>query len=127
MKVYRVKGTTNDVTDCDLCGRVELKGTVVMATLDADGNEFGEVGYFGTSCAAKAAGWTVRQVNAEVKAAKVAAASQQRAQAIAARDAETRAHKAWVADTYGTGIELKNAVQRYGAAGLWAQFRAAQA
>jgi hypothetical protein len=68
-KAYRVLGTTNDVTQCELCGRVELKGTVVMMPLDADGNEDGDAGYFGTACAARMAGWTVREVNAGVKAA----------------------------------------------------------
>lgn len=69
MKAYRVRGTTNDVTDCEQCGRIELRGTVMMQPLDAEGNDDGDVSYFGTSCAAKAAGWTQRDVKARVKTA----------------------------------------------------------
>ena len=35
---YRVLGTTDEVTTCDICGKVELKGTIVLGVLDADGN-----------------------------------------------------------------------------------------
>lgn len=126
MKAYRILGTTDDVTTCDLCGRDELKGTVVLVPLDVDGNEDGEVSYFGTSCAAKAAGWTVREVNAGVKAAKAEAQTAERNRVIAEREEEKKAYTAWVTETYGAGTELKDAVQQYGAAGLWAQFRAAR-
>lgn len=69
MKAYRVRGTTNDVTDCEQCGRVELRGTVMMQPLDAEGNDDGDVAYFGTSCAATATGWTQREVKARGKSA----------------------------------------------------------
>jgi hypothetical protein len=62
--IYRVLGTTDDVTTCDLCGRRELRGTIVLAILDADGNPEGEL-YAGSTCGAKAAGRTGR--NAAVK------------------------------------------------------------
>lgn len=124
MKAYKVLGTTDDVTTCDLCGKPELKGTVVLAPLDVDGNEGGDVEYFGTSCAAKAAGWTLKEVRAGVKAAKEEAAKAERAARIAAREAETKAYNAWVAETYGVGATLKDAIQKFGVAGLWAQFRA---
>jgi hypothetical protein len=71
MKAYRVHGTTDDVTTCDLCGRVELKMTVIMIALDADGNDI-EAEYFGVDCAAKAAGWTQRKVKTDAKAADTA-------------------------------------------------------
>lgn len=69
MKAFRVRGTTNDVTDCEQCGRTELRGTVVLQPLDAEGNDDGDVCYFGSSCAAQAAGWTQREVKARVKMA----------------------------------------------------------
>ncbi|WP_097964547.1 hypothetical protein [Streptomyces sp. or20] len=102
MKVYKIKGTTDAVTECGLCGRIELKGTVVLAALDADGNEFGEVSYFGTSCAAKGAGWTVRQVNDGIKAAKDEAREtvRQERDADAARYREFAAN--WYLKHYGT-------------------------
>lgn len=65
---YRVKGTTDDVTECAYCGRQELKGTVVLEVLDADGTPQG-VTYFGTGCAATAGRRTVKEVKAEAKSA----------------------------------------------------------
>lgn len=67
-KVYRVIGSTNDITTCEYCGRDELKGTVVLAILDADGNTEGTV-YFGTGCAATAGRRTVKEIREDVKAA----------------------------------------------------------
>lgn len=54
---YRIKGTTDDVTDCqrDGCGQTGLKKTVILAVLDEDGNEADRV-YYGTDCAAQATG-----------------------------------------------------------------------
>ncbi|WP_327379386.1 hypothetical protein [Streptomyces sp. NBC_01212] len=102
MKVYKIKGTTDEFTTCDLCGRDELKGTVVLASLDADGNEYGEVSYFGTSCAAKAAGWTVREVTAGVKAV----ADEQREAERQERAAEAARYQKfkneWYLTNYGT-------------------------
>lgn len=95
-KAYRVKGTTDEVTDCELCGKVELKGTVMLVPLDADGNEDGEVSYFGTSCAAKAAGWTVRDVKAGIKRA----ADEERERKQAAREAVRQAEQKFLADWY---------------------------
>lgn len=67
-KVFRVKGTTDEVTECGLCGRQELKGTIMLAELDEDGTEIGIV-YYGASCGAKAAGWTTKDVRVKAKAA----------------------------------------------------------
>lgn len=125
-KAYRVIGTTDESTECGLCGRVELKCTVMLVPLDADGNTDGEVTYFGRSCAAKAAGWTVRELNANIKRVAVEKLAAERARRIAEREVETKAYNAWVAETYGTGSPLKNALQKHGVAGLWAQFRAAR-
>ncbi|MFF0481071.1 hypothetical protein [Streptomyces sp. NPDC004435] len=85
MKVYRVGGTTDEITQCELCGRPELKGTVQMLELDGDGNAV-EDHYFGTSCAAKAAGWTQKDVKAAVKAADAAKREAERI----AREEESR-------------------------------------
>jgi hypothetical protein len=125
-KAYRVIGTTDESTECDLCGKVELKATVMLVPIDAEGNADGDVCYFGTSCAAKAAGWTVREVRAGIKRAAAEKLTAERARRIAEREAETKAYNAWVAETYGTGAPLKDAVQKHGVAGLWAQFRAAR-
>ncbi|MYY03110.1 MULTISPECIES: hypothetical protein [unclassified Streptomyces] len=102
MKAYKVKGTTDEVTTCELCGKQELKGTVMLMPLDVDGNEDGDVSYFGTSCAAKAAGWTVREVNAGVKAAKDEDRARRDADRRAAWAAQTEFLAGWYLEHYGT-------------------------
>jgi hypothetical protein len=49
---YRACGTTDDITDCDHCGKTGLKSTVILRFLDADGNDDGER-YVGVVCAGK--------------------------------------------------------------------------
>jgi hypothetical protein len=105
MKVFRVGGTTDQITTCELCGLEELKGTVQMIELDADGNDF-EDHYFGSSCAAKAAGWTQKAVT---MAARAADRAKREAGEAARRKAEaeewTRREKAkdwWLTENYGT-------------------------
>ncbi len=65
---YVARGFTDDVTDCDHCGRTDLKGTVRILTIDQDGNEHGEQ-YMGTTCAAKMSGRTVKDINTEARVA----------------------------------------------------------
>lgn len=55
MTDYRVRGTTDDVTTCQQCGKAELKGTVILDILDADGNTE-DITYAGSTCAAKMTG-----------------------------------------------------------------------
>ncbi|MER5501321.1 hypothetical protein ABT096_29530 [Streptomyces sp. NPDC002561] len=101
MQAYRIKGTTADVTACELCGKQELNGTVVLAPLDVDGAE-GDVCYFGTSCAAKAAGWTVKDVKAGIKAATDAKREAERMER-EAEDARYQEFKTrWYVENYGT-------------------------
>lgn len=68
-KQFKVMGTTNDVTSCELCGRSDLHHTIVLVPLDADGNDAGAPVYYGSECGARAAGWKQSEV---VKAAKTA-------------------------------------------------------
>lgn len=65
---YLVKGTTEDITDCDRCGRTNLKKTVIVATLDADGNE-DDLIHVGTDCAATLVKLTEHEVRTEADAA----------------------------------------------------------
>lgn len=58
--MYRIIGTTDENTECNHCGRIELKFTVVFDTLDADGNQTGDLYYAGSSCATKLPGFTHR-------------------------------------------------------------------
>lgn len=65
---YRVRGTTDDVTTCQICGKPELKGTVILDILDEDGNTE-EVTYAGTTCAAKLAGRKATAIRNDAAAA----------------------------------------------------------
>lgn len=110
-KVYRVKGTTDEVTECELCGRQELKGTVVLAVLDADGNEE-DVVYFGASCGAKAAGWTTKVVRDAAKAADKAAHEARLARMQEESRRFCNARDAWVNENIGPDAMTK--FRRYG-------------
>lgn len=75
----RYLGTTSDVVNCEKCGRVDLRCTVVLEFLDADGNGEG-VTYYGSTCAARALSArtgrkvTAAGVRAEAEAAATATA-----------------------------------------------------
>lgn len=58
-EALRPIGFTTEHTECDRCGRPELRGTVVMA------NEDGEVvAHWGTTCATKATGTKITRADA---------------------------------------------------------------
>lgn len=46
----------SDTEICGHCGRTELRRTILVAPVDADGTVIGEAVPFGTTCAAKATG-----------------------------------------------------------------------
>jgi hypothetical protein len=66
---FRILGTTNDVTECEHCGRTELKGTIVLAPLDADGNAEADPVHYGAVCGARAAGWKTADLRKAASAA----------------------------------------------------------
>jgi hypothetical protein len=70
---YRVRGTTDDVTECQICGKPELKGTVIMDILDAAGNTE-DITYAGTTCAARLSRIPVRQIRRDAEQADYRAA-----------------------------------------------------
>jgi hypothetical protein len=51
----RYIGVTDECVECQQCGKVGLRSTVVLGLLDADGN-VDEVTYYGSDCAARALG-----------------------------------------------------------------------
>jgi len=53
---FSVKGTTGDVTTCGVCGREELRRTVVLHQHDYQTKDFIGVIYAGTDCASRVAG-----------------------------------------------------------------------
>lgn len=90
--VYKVLGTTDDVTECGICGKIELKGTMV---LDLDG----EIIYAGFTCGARLAGKPVREL-------RTAAARADRARVQAAHDA----WRAWSHARHTFEMDLGNRV-----------------
>jgi hypothetical protein len=55
-KTMKVRGTTEEVTECDYCGKHSLRKTVVFELTDADGNGNGEFRHLGVDCAARLTG-----------------------------------------------------------------------
>lgn len=51
---FRYIGVTDECIECQKCGKADLKSTVILAFLDAEGNDEGEVTYYGSTCAARA-------------------------------------------------------------------------
>lgn len=54
---FKYLGVTDETVVCEQCGRTELRNTVVLGVLDADGDVDG-VTYYGSTCAARALGVT---------------------------------------------------------------------
>jgi hypothetical protein len=50
---YLACGTTDEITDCDHCGKTGLKSTVILRFLDAEGNADDGERYVGVVCAGK--------------------------------------------------------------------------
>lgn len=65
---YRVLGTTDELTTCQICGKPELRGTVVLEALDADGGTEG-ITYAGSTCAAKLTGRKSTAIKSDAAAA----------------------------------------------------------
>lgn len=101
-KAFKVLGTTTDVTDCQLCGRTDLKGTIALAPLDVDGNQAGETVYYGSDCGAKAAGWTQKDIRQKAKSADDARAREEQIRRTAARRVEDARWQSWL-DAQQTG------------------------
>lgn len=102
---YKVVGTTDDVTACDCCGRQNLKATIALQPLDVDGGEIGDVVYFGMTCGARAAGWTVKDTRAKTNAADRARAEAEAAARRAAAEEEERRYHAWLTAAYGPAVK----------------------
>lgn len=101
MKMFKVRGSNDEVTTCECCGRENLKKTVMLEVLDADGNGTGQIERYGVDCAARAAGWTQGEVRKAVRRAD-AAATAERYREAARRSAERFApFEKWVIETAG--------------------------
>jgi hypothetical protein len=120
----RAAGTTDEITTCECCGRENLKGTVIMMTVDADGNDIAQ-SFFGSTCAARAAGRPVAEIDREAagadKAAREAAARARR-QAAAARELEWAE---WLAANSAAGSRLEQIEELGGISAALAAFNSA--
>lgn len=63
---FRVLGVSDDRTECDRCGKTNLRRTVALSPLDADGNDTGEVVYYGVDCAGQALRGKKSKANSDV-------------------------------------------------------------
>jgi hypothetical protein len=124
MTTTHVLGITDDVTTCGLCGREDLKSTVLLDTPDG-------VIYAGSDCAGKALG----RPGAEISRAAAKADKDSRAAADAARFADRlresvqqdRALAYWTRTTYGCSILEAEALPGMTPFTLRKAFRAAPA
>ena len=73
MSKYNYLGTTDAFNECGCCGKQGLKKVAVLEDVDS-----GAVAYFGTTCAANAAGWS----SDEYKAVKKSLRTKRRAEAV---------------------------------------------
>lgn len=100
---YQARGTTDDVTTCGICGREDLKSTVILAIITPDGTCDG-VTYAGSECAAKLSGRPVKDIRAEAaRADDQARKDRQQAAAQASADNNAR-FAAWAAAKWGITI-----------------------
>lgn len=60
----KILGITEDRTECDCCGKTDLKRTVAIE------HEDGRIGYYGTSCAAKILKWDAATVTKTARTAE---------------------------------------------------------
>ena len=111
-KPFRFIGITDESTTCDHCGKEDLARTVMLATLDADGNAEGLV-YFGTTCAGRAlaARWGVKMTRTAIVNAAESAELERRA---ADRDArQLLGHYGLPLQGEATLAQLMNAADLY--------------
>jgi len=108
-KVFAVRGMTDDTHVCELCGRDDLTRAVILAELDTEGAPTGDVVYYGTDCAARAAGWTQSEVRRRVRDADRERRAAERREADARHRAEfaaeTEVFHSWLLENFGTTDE----------------------
>src|SRR4026209_2647127 len=97
-KEYRNLGFTEEVTSCDCCGRVDLKGTYAIEDLQT-----GSIMYFGCVCAAYRMNWSKKEFVTKYKA-------EEREQTIAAQheyrqSEEMNNYNNWVTNLPDTATE----------------------
>jgi hypothetical protein len=96
--VYRNLGFTEEVTACDCCGKVDLKGTYAIENLMT-----GDIMYFGCVCAANKMNWSKKEFVTKYKAEE----KQQNdtAQAEYRNSTEMKSYNSWVANLPDTATD----------------------
>lgn len=51
---FKILGLTDERTTCECCGKVNLKCTVALEHVDAEGHGTGNITYYGRDCASRA-------------------------------------------------------------------------
>lgn len=105
MTAYELIGTTDENTECDVCGRIELRSTVVFDILDADGNRTGNLLYAGSSCATTLPGFTRRSASTILSRARALQTAADR-EAVAGRVSARRVLAKYQAVSSAKGGEL---------------------
>lgn len=105
MATYKTLGITDDVHCCDCCGKSNLKSTVAMERND------GEVLHFGSVCATKHTGRSIKVIRAEASAA--AAAKQSVANAEFRATAAQKAYEEKLAEAHRLRIRPGRAFAEY--------------
>ncbi len=59
---YKNLGWTEDVCQCECCGKIDLKGTYTLEEVAT-----GAIVHFGSQCAGKAQGWTKKEFETAYK------------------------------------------------------------
>ena len=95
-KAFEVKGTTDEFTTCELCGREGLKSTIVLVPTAG-----GDVVHYGSDCGARAAGWAVADIERAARTADDEARRAAEAERFAALSAETARWEAWLYERTG--------------------------
>ena len=61
--MYGLKAINDEATECEVCGKVELKRVMWIVELDTDNNEQGNPFAVGTTCGSKLLSYTQSKVN----------------------------------------------------------------
>lgn len=106
---FKILGITDERTECECCGRDGLKKTVA---LDKDG----VVVYFGTECAAKATGRSVKDVEKDIRSAAKLAREEASREANRRSNVAAAAYDSWKLATFGDTSDNLDRIRQYRAA-----------
>lgn len=102
MMRYTVLGNTDEHTECDCCGRADLKATVALFD-----NEAGKEVFFGCVCASRAIGVPALKVRQEAKLADKIKAAKRNAEWQATNKADENLWQAFLDKKAGPRIQWK--------------------